>query len=86
MNHVCKKLCELKVNKACGYDNINAKFIKCGANVLSQSITSAINVCISESVFPSVCKHAEISPVHKKKDHLVISNYRPVSILTCVNN
>ena len=82
---VNKKLKTLKVNKACGYDMIPAKFIKYGANALGPSLTSVINICIDKSVFPDGCKHAEVSPVYKKKDQMKKGNYRPVSVLTAVS-
>jgi hypothetical protein len=76
------RLSKLKVNKACGFDMIPAKFIKYGAEFLSHSLTNVINLCIDYCVFPDICKHAEVSPIYKKKDQLIKCNYRPVSILT----
>jgi hypothetical protein len=35
----------------------------------------------SQNVFPRDFKHAEVVPIHKKKDVLDKSNYRPVSVL-----
>ena len=82
---VCKKLRDLKVNKACGYDMIPAKFLKFGSDVLCYSLTGVINTFIDRNMFPNVCKQAEVSPVYKKKEQLIKSNYRPVSILTAMS-
>ena len=43
------------------------------------------NHCIDEGKFPYELKHADIIPVHKKKDKCVKENYRPVSILTNIS-
>lgn len=44
-------------------------------------LTYCINVCIKEGVFPDVLKTARVVPVHKKGNHNVPENFRPVSIL-----
>lgn len=77
-----KKLKDLKSNKASGYDMIPAKLLKLGADVISISLTHVINQCLRNQVFPNVCKYAEVSPVYKKNNQLLMCNYRPVSILT----
>ena len=41
-----------------------------------------IPASIKTSRFPTRCKEPEVSPVYKKGDALLKSNYRPVSILT----
>ena len=38
--------------------------------------------CIEEGEFPSELKHADIVPIHKKKDNSDKCNYRPLSILS----
>lgn len=80
-----KKLNDLKSNKSCGYDMIPAKLLKIGANELCYSLTNVINNCINANVFPDDCKHAEVSPIFKKKDLLSKCNYRPVSILNAMS-
>jgi hypothetical protein len=37
--------------------------------------------CVDTGVFPDRLKKAQVTPLFKKNDPLVISNYRPVSIL-----
>ena len=41
-----------------------------------------MNHFIDEGEFPYELKHADVIPVHKRKDKCVKENYRPVSILT----
>ena len=42
------------------------------------------NVCVDKSTFPSVLKHANITPVFKKGYRGSKGNYRPVSILPVI--
>ena len=79
---VFHKLKQLQTNKACGYDNIPAKFLKLGANKLSLSLTPIINNSIMSSKYPDGAKMAQVSPLYKKQDRLSKTNYRPVSVLT----
>ena len=82
---VFMKLVKLNVNKSQGYDNIPAKLIKIGAEVLCYSLTSIINSCVTCGIYPDCLKHAEVTPIYKKKDALDKSNYRPVSLLTVIS-
>ena len=79
------KLKTLNVRKATGFDKIPAKLLRLAHSELSSPITYLINMCISKSVFPSVMKQAEVSPIYKKADNLSKGNYRPVSVLTILS-
>ena len=76
------KLKKLKTNKASGFDNIPAKFLKLGADQLSYSLTPIINSTIEIKTYPDHTKRAEVTPLYKKSDNLAKENYRPLSILT----
>ena len=82
---VLDKLNKLNINKACGYDNLPAKLVRCGSTVLSRSFTPLINDAITKNTFPNILKYAEVSPIFKKGDNLQRSNYRPVSVLTSLS-
>ena len=73
---VIKVMKSLSTNKAVGYDEIPAKFVKKIAHKLSKPLTQIINRCIIENAFPSKLKNANISPVYKKKDKLNKDNFR----------
>ena len=57
------------------------KLLKLGKPSLVKPITTLINTTISASTFPSKLKQAQVTPLHKKNDPMLKSNYRPVSIL-----
>ena len=82
---VCKHLCNINTKKATGYDMIPPKLVKIGSKVLCYPIHNLINMCIMASTFPSRLKNAEVTPIYKKGDNMLKSNYRPVSVLTCIS-
>ena len=48
--------------------------LKVGVNIIF------IN-CLRRGIFPEIWKHANVVPVHKKKEKNVKENYRPISLL-----
>ena len=78
---VMKKLRQLDIGKATGYDKIPAKLVKITAPKIVSSLTRLINKCIKDSVFPDSLKYADILPCFKAKEDHLKENYRPISIL-----
>ena len=71
-----KYIGNLKLNKAPGYDGLNARFVKLAGSNLNASLCSIFNQCVSNGWFPSELKMGEISPIFKKNDNLAKQNYR----------
>ena len=83
---VFKELCSLNANKSTGLDEIPARFIKDGANVIKIPITAIINRSITTGVVPQSMKYARVKPLFKKKNSpFEVGNYRPISILRIVS-
>ena len=78
-----RKLISLSPNKSSRLDPIPTVLLKRFADILSAPIASIINLSLSSGQFPSVLKHAVISPILKKPtlDTDQPDNYRPVSNL-----
>ena len=74
----------LESNKAVGPDLIHNKIIKAASPVISKALTSLFNKSLSEGHFPSCWKIAHVTPIHKKESKSICSNYRPISLLSCV--
>ena len=75
----------LPVNKAIGPDCISHKMLKSTISTIVKPLTMLFNRSLSEKVFPSFWKLAHVIPLFKKDDPSVVSNYRPVSLLSCVS-
>ena len=77
---VRKLLNGLKVNKASGPDNIPNRVLRELADELAPSLHLIFAQSLSSSQLPSDWRNANISPIFKKGDRHVASNYRPVSL------
>ena len=75
----------LDVSKACGPDLLSPRLLKEGATVLSQHMSDIFNCSLSKSYFPDKWKAANVIPVYKKGEKTDPSNYRPISLLSCVS-
>lgn len=64
--------------------NINARVLKYVCEEIVHPLTTAINVCIAEGVFPDLLKVNKIVPIHKKGDSGDVGNYRPIAICPVV--
>ena len=71
--------------KSCGYDGIQAKFLKLSGIQFIESLCYLFNECINSSVFPSDMKCSEINPIFKKGDSMSKNNYRSVNLLPVVS-
>ena len=76
-----KHLKNLKSKKSSGLDGLSQEHLKMGKKWLLAPITAIVNKSIEEGVFPQTWKEAVVTPVLKKGDPKVLSNYRPVSCL-----
>jgi len=71
---------ELK-NCAPGPDGIPSSTIKESADIFIHILTHIINLSLSQGVFPNEMKIAEIKPLFKNGNKLLVNNYRPISLL-----
>ena len=62
---ILKEIKNLKANKATQNTNISTKLIKENSGITADFIFENLNGSISQSVFPSALKLANITPVHK---------------------
>ena len=60
---------------------ISVKLLKLGKPALVTPITNLINSTINVNIFSNGLEKAQVTPLHKKNDPMLKSNYRPVSIL-----
>ena len=80
-----KILLSLDTSKAAGMNQIPAKFLRDGAEVLAVPLRNIISLSIKLSTFPEECKFAKLKSIFKKDANTDPKNYRPVSILPLVS-
>ena len=71
----------VNINKARGADGIINKLIKICADGITKVLTYFVNLSLRSGVFPDDWKQANVTPIFKKDDRQLKSNYRPVSLL-----
>ena len=81
---VKKVLKDLNPSKAVGPDLIHNKILTVSSPVISAALTSLFNRSLLEGRFPCQWKIAHVTPIHKKGSRDKCTNYRPISLLSCV--
>ena len=85
-NEIVKELLSLDTSKASQYSDIPTKILIENSDIFAEFLFANYNASVVEnSIFPSVLKLADITPVFKKGDKKCKDNYRPVSILSNVS-
>lgn len=69
-------------SKSPGHDNIGARLIKEVKHYIVEPLLHIINLSFSNGVFPDRLKIAKVVPIYKKEDRSLMSNYRPISLLS----
>ena len=64
-----------------GYDGISTEHLKLMNKDLTKCLTLIINQSLNSGIFPDKLKIAKVTPIYKKGDKQIITNYRPISVL-----
>ena len=84
VSYIQSVLDRIKCNKSCGPDNIMPKILKYSAPSIAVHLTRLLNLYISTSTWPTEWKLSHVTPVFKKDDATLVSNYRPISVLSII--
>ena len=81
-----KKLVMQLPNKDCsGYDNLSNRLLKQIIDPILEPLTIIFNISLTEGVFPHGMKAADVTPLYKSKEHFLVTNYRPISLLITIS-
>ena len=72
-------------NGAAGYDELKACLLKHISPFITEPLKYLSNLSLSEGVFPTELKLANVIPLYKADDVFWFSNYRPVSLLCVIS-
>lgn len=78
---VCKIVNNLKNSNSPDIYGVSCNVLKFVINEIASPLSSAINCCLRDGVFPNSLKIGRTVPVYKKGNAEEITNYRPISIL-----
>jgi hypothetical protein len=84
-NGVIKLLKDLNPHKASGPDQIPTRLLKLCASELAPAIVRVFQTSLDSGTVPSDWKEALITPLFKKGERNIASNYRPVSHTSVVS-
>ena len=68
-----------------GYDGISTEHLKLINKDLSKCLTLIINQSLNSRIFPDKLKIAKVTPICKKGDKQIITNYRSISVLPVIS-
>ena len=77
-------LAKLNPAKAVGPDLVHNNILTASSVIIADALTLLFNRSLQEGRFPTVWKTAHVNPVYKKGDRASCTNYRPISLLSCV--
>ena len=72
----------LKNNASPGFDAITTNIIKTHHQKLAPISTKLINKLLSSGNFPEILKFSKVVPIHKAGPNNIITNYRPVALIS----
>lgn len=75
---------KLKLKKAAGVDGILNEMIKHGRFYLTPVIKKIFNDVLLSGQFPTIWNKGLIKPIYKKGDHSLPSNYRGITLTSCL--
>ena len=80
-DEVKEALRSLKPNKSLGYDNIYSNVVNEISDIFFTPLKFIFNLSLQQGIFPENLKIAEVSPIYKKNEEFLLTNYRPISVL-----
>jgi hypothetical protein len=81
---VLKLMKALDTGKANGPDGISNKLLKETAISIAKPLANLFNKSFEIGKVPKIWKQANLCPIFKKEDKAMVSNYRPISLLSCL--
>jgi len=72
-------------NKSPGHDEISSRVLKSIIDLISEPLSYVFNLSLSNGTVPDSLKIARITPIYKSGDNDQFTNYRPVSVLSCIS-
>ena len=67
-----------------GPDGVNNRLLKGSATEIGAPLAELFNKSITLAMVPITWKKFNICPIYKKDDKSIVSNYRPITLLSCV--
>ena len=76
---------QLNISKASGPNGKPTKFLQMISNIVCTPLSKIFNIAVLTGTHPEKLKLVNAIPVFKKGSRLLVSNYRPISLLSNLN-
>ena len=76
---------KLNPRKSSGSDNIGARLIQLCPDIFADNLTKIFNNAMAKGEYPTQLKIAKVIALYKKGEKYSPGNYRPISLLSCLN-
>lgn len=84
-DEVLKEINSLNDGKLPGIDGIPPKVWTSVSHVIAPVLCHLFNLVLTTGIYPDALKVAKVIPIFKKGDSTLPENYRPISLLPCIN-
>ena len=76
---------KLDPKKASMQNDIPAKILISSNDIVSEYLSNIYNVSKEKQSYPLSLKVADVAPIHKAKERILLKNYRPVSLIPVIS-
>ena len=84
-NEVITIISSLSISKSSGPNGIPTHILHMLKNEISKTLSKIYNLSLSTGIHPNILKVSKTIPIFKKGSRLLVSNYRPISLLSNLN-
>ena len=82
-DEVKEALRSLMPNKSPAYENISSNVVNETSDIFFTSLKYIFNLSLQQEIFPENLKIAKVSPIYKKDEKFLLTNYRAILVLPC---
>ena len=68
----------LKTKRSLGYDDISADVVKRASNEIFVILKHISDISLAKRLFPDKVNIARVTPIFKKGNNTLVTNYRPI--------
>ena len=76
---------KLDYGKSLGPNSIPTEILKQISNIISKLLSDICNNIFTSGIYPDILKLAKVIPIFKGDSKILVSNYRPISLLSNIN-